>query len=127
MRILHIGAKNFPPAHGGVEKVVYDIVTGMRQVESHVLTEWKPIRPQENVNVLEKGFFPAIRQIRHYCKDNTIDIVHFHKEVFILHALVLQAIGIRCMVTIHGCGWRLSRWGLHFRIALLSLTAWLVL
>jgi len=117
LKVLHVGPKNFPPSHGGVEKVAYDLVMGMPQVESHVLTEWRSDSSWPRVDVLEPGVFRAVRQIRRYCRDQTIDIVHLHKESFTPHALLLSLAGVPCVLTVHGCGWRLARWPLPFRTA----------
>jgi len=97
--------------------VVYDLVTGMGQVESHVLTEWQNDSSGPRVDVLKPGFFGAVRQIRQYCRDQGIDVVHLHKDKFALHALLLSVTGIKCVLTVHGCGWRLARWPLPFRAA----------
>ena len=116
MRVLHVGPKNFPPSHGGVEKVAHDLMVGMKGVESHVLTEWNNDSPQARVGVLEPGILRAVRQIRRYCREQAIDVVHLHKESFTPHALLLSLMGIRCVMTFHGCGWRLARWPLYLRI-----------
>jgi glycosyltransferase involved in cell wall biosynthesis len=116
LRVLHVGPKNFPPNHGGVEKVVYDIVTGMEQVESHVLTEWDN-PPWLRTGTLRPGVIAAFRQIKQYCRDQTIDIVHLHKESFIPHSLLLSLTGVRCVLTIHGCSWRLARWPFYCRMS----------
>jgi glycosyltransferase involved in cell wall biosynthesis len=118
LKVLHVGPKNFPPDHGGVEKVVYDIITAMPQVQSYVLAEWHPASRGEHVCVLEKGFLPAVRQIRDFCRARAVDVVHLHKETFIPHALLLQTLGLRCILTIHGCAWRLARWIWYYRAAL---------
>jgi glycosyltransferase involved in cell wall biosynthesis len=117
LRVLHVGPKNFPPSHGGVEKVAYDLVVGMPHVESHVLTEWRNDSPWPRVSTLERGVLGAVGQIRRYCRDQAIDVVHLHKESFTPHALLLSLSGVKCVLTVHGCGWRLSRWPLHFRAA----------
>ncbi len=117
LKVLHVGPKNFPPSHGGVEKVAYDLVMGMPHVESHVLTEWPSDSPWPRVSTLERGIRRAVGQIRRYCRDQAIDIVHLHKESFTPHALLLSLKGVKCVLTVHGCGWRLARWPLHFRAA----------
>lgn len=121
MRVLHVGPKNFPPAHGGVEKVVFDITSGMEQVISHVLTEWDNPSCWPRVHTLHRGVVRAFRQIRRYCREHQIDVVHLHKEGFIPHALLLHLVGIHCVITIHGCGWRLHRWPFYYRIAVFML------
>ena len=118
MNVLHVGAKNFPPNHGGVEKVVYDLVMGMDQAASHVLTEWENNSSWPRAQVLQRGILKAVRQIRQYCRDQAIDVVHLHKESFTPHALLLSLKGIKCVLTVHGCGWRLARWPLHYRAAI---------
>lgn len=115
LKVLHVGPKNFPPNHGGVEKVVYDIVTGMEHVESHVLTEWGNGSSKPRVEVLKPGVVAAFRQIQRYCHEHDINLVHLHKESFIPHALLLSLAGVKCVLTIHGCSWRLARWPVHYR------------
>ena len=121
MKVLHVGPKNYPPSHGGVEKIVYDLVQGMEEVESHVFTEWNGYADRQRVRPLEPGVRGALRQIRRYCRDEAIDIVHLHKDRYIPHALLLSLAGVRCVLTVHGCGWRLARWPLYLRIPMFIL------
>jgi glycosyltransferase involved in cell wall biosynthesis len=55
------------------------------------------------------------RAVHSYVHDNQIDVVHLHKVAFIPLALLLHFTGIRCVLTLHGCAWRLRRWPLHLR------------
>ena len=112
MEIYHIGPKNFPPSHGGVEKFVYDIVTESKQYKSKVYVEWNQTS-SDRVIPLEKGLFRQIRQIRRSVSNKNNVILHFHKEVFILHSIILMLQGYKCVHTIHGCSWRIKHWGLY--------------
>ncbi len=115
MRVLHVGPKNFPPDHGGVEKVVYDLTQGMSACDSHVFVQRASGTPAANVHILPKGLLGAWRAVRSYVRENRIDVVHLHKETFIPLALLLRFSGIACVLTLHGCAWRLKRWPLSVR------------
>jgi len=121
MKVLHVGPKNFPPAHGGVEKVVYDLVTGMPDVESHVFVEWRQDAPVERVCTLPKGLWRQYRAVSRYARRNGIDVIHIHKEAFVPLGMLLKLAGWRCVATIHGCPWRLRRWPMHIRAAFFTL------
>jgi|SRR5690554_578366 len=114
MKILHIGPKNYPPAHGGVEKVVYDIVSGLEEVESHVLVEWDQ-KEEENIKILPKGYFKQLKFINEYSKQKNISVLHFHKELFVLQAILARLLGFKTVVTIHGCPWRVKKWSIIYR------------
>ena len=116
LKVLHVGPKNFPPSHGGVEKVVYDLVQGLPAIESHVLVEWSPVTPSARVQQLPKGFLAQRRFLLNYATQHSIEIIHFHKEPFIPLALSAQLAEFPCILTLHGCAWRLPRWPLHIRI-----------
>jgi len=118
MKVLHVGPKNYPPNHGGVEKAVYDIVSGMPEVESHIFTEWQSPDSQPRVKKLPKNLFSAWKQVRQYATENGIDVIHLHKETFIPLAILLELSGFRCVITLHGCAWRLTRWPLRYRLLL---------
>ena len=116
LKILQVGTKCFPPNHGGVEKIVYDLVTHITQVESHVLCEWEPSQSLSNVHQLPGGLLAQRRFVRRYVREHGISIVHFHKETFIPLALLLRlGGGFSTVLTIHGCAWRLKRWSLPVR------------
>jgi glycosyltransferase involved in cell wall biosynthesis len=116
MKVLHIGPKNYPPDHGGVEKVVYDLVHNMpNDVESHVLIEWPQDVYEPNVRTLPRGLWRRFREVRRYVGQQGIDVIHLHKETFIPLALLLQLTGSRCTLTLHGCAWRLRRWPIFVR------------
>lgn len=120
MNVIHIGSKNFPPAHGGVEKVVYDIIKGGKtENKSFVLVEWKQ-EDSDLVKVLPKGIIRQILFIVQFCsqKGKKKSILHFHKETFALHAIVFSMLGYKVMLTIHGCAWRIKRWGFIKRTVL---------
>ncbi len=121
MKVLHIGPKNYPPNHGGVEKVVSDIVGGVSEIENHIFTEWEPEVDHPRVMALPKGLFRQLQMARAYAKEKSINLVHLHKETFIPLALLLKLTGHHCVITIHGCAWRLKRWPFHTRLALFLL------
>ncbi len=131
MKVLQVGAKNYPPAHGGTERLVADLVEGLANIESHIFVEWE-----------HDGRFPRVRQlpgnvltqwfaVRQYVKDNDIDLVHLHKSNYVPLGLMLKLSGIRCILTVHGCAWRRGekRWnpGIKAIAALLDFLACLFL
>jgi glycosyltransferase involved in cell wall biosynthesis len=113
MKVLHIGPKNYPPNHGGVERVVYDLVQGMPDVESHIFVEWPHEHLPSNVQVLPVGLMKQLRAVLRYAGEHRVEIIHLHKTTFIPLALLLRLAGRRCVLTIHGCQWRTSRWPKH--------------
>ena len=118
MKVLHVGPKTYPPAHGGVEKAVFDLVQGMPDVQSHIFTEWQSPDSQVRVKKLPKGLVSKWHQVKKYVIENGIDIIHLHKETFIPLAILLELSGFRCVITVHGCAWRLARWPLRYRLPL---------
>ena len=116
MRILHIGPKNYPPAHGGVEKVVYDIASGLEKAESHILVEWDQ-GEKDNIKILPKGVLKQVKFILDYSKQKKISVLHFHKEAFVFHAILATFLGHKTVVTIHGCPWRVKKWNIFYRFA----------
>lgn len=115
MKILHIGSKTFPPKHGGVEKIVFDISQGMSDVESFHLVEWEQEDVNDKVQILKKGLFFQFEQVKKTVSDNQIDIIHLHKETFVPLAILLRISGRKVVWTNHGCAWRISRWAWHYR------------
>lgn len=116
MNILHVGPKTFPPAHGGVEKIVFDIVNGVHDFQSYIFVEW-PQAETDYVKVLPKGIYRQFVYICKFMKENKISTAHFHKEAFIPHALISSLYGVKTIITLHGVAWRLRRWKWYFRIA----------
>ena len=121
LKVLRIGPKNYPPNHGGVEKNAYLLVNGMPEVENHIFTEWEPVINCHRVMALPKGLLRQLQIVRAYAKEKSIDVVHLHKETFIPLGLLLKLMGHRCILTVHGCAWRLKRWPFHTRLALFIL------
>lgn len=115
MKILHIGLKNYPPAHGGVEKVVYEINQSLKNIEFYIFVEWKQ-KENKYIKVLPQGILKQIRFIKSYVKENNRSILHFHKEGFIPHSILLSLCGNKVIHTIHGCAWRVKRWSWWIRI-----------
>jgi glycosyltransferase involved in cell wall biosynthesis len=123
LRVLHIGAKNYPPAHGGTERLVADLVDGLTETESHLFVE----RDQDHA-------FPRMQQVsgnlirqwmttRKYVKQHRIDLVHLHKTNSAPLGLMLKLSGIKCILTVHGCGWRRGekRWGAGIKMTAMLL------
>lgn len=117
MKVLHVGTKTWPPRHGGVEKIVYDLVSAAGAVESWVLADACE-REEGRVGQLAAGLLPAWRQVRSLVRREGLDLVHLHKETSIPLALLLRLSGLRCVLTLHGLAWRLARWSLMQRAAL---------
>lgn len=118
MRILHIGPKNYPPSHGGTERLVYDLVKGMPGVESHVFVEWDHNNKYPRITKLPKGIIARWKMVRDYVRRNNIDIIHIHKSSNIPLALALKLSGFKCILTVHGCIWRRgeARWSLLTKV-----------
>lgn len=117
MKVLQIGAKNFPPAHGGTETVVYHIVQSLRDiVDFKILVEWKQDLVEnvesipENLSYLNKMYF-----ILKYARKNEIDIIHFHNEKYIPMAIVLSMVFKRIVLTVHGVHFRSPKWNYFTR------------
>ncbi|HQM43720.1 MAG TPA: glycosyltransferase family 4 protein [Smithellaceae bacterium] len=115
MKVLHVGPKNYPPAHGGVEKVVFDIIENTNNIDNYVFVEWQQPN-NENIRTLPVGILNQIKFILSSIKLNNIDIIHLHKETFIPHSIFLSLLGRKTVLTFHGCGWRVPRWPWYYRI-----------
>lgn len=113
MKILQVGAKNYPPAHGGTERLVADLVEGLSDTENHIFVEWEPDCPVPRVQRLPGNILMQWIAVRRYIKNNKIDIVHLHKTNYVPLGLMLKLSGVKCILTVHGCGWRRGekRWG----------------
>ena len=73
MKVLQVGAKNYPPAHGGTKRVVYNIVHSIAAIDFHLMVEWE--QPQtEKINVIPNslGYFGRMQYILKYAKQNGI-------------------------------------------------------
>lgn len=116
IRVLHFGAKTYPPSHGGVEKIVFDLAIGT-SVESHVVADMVD-GEFDDVIVRERGFLNGFFQLVKVCKERDINVVHFHKETSIPYALMLKAMGFKSILTLHGFGWKVPRWPLVARVGL---------
>lgn len=114
MKVLHVGAKNYPPAHGGVEKVIFDISNGIENLESYIFVEW-PQDEHENVEILPNGLWKQFKAILSFSSKRSISAIHFHKEAFIPHAIWSSIFNNKVLITIHGCAWRLKRWAWYYR------------
>lgn len=106
LRILHVGAKNFPPQHGGTERLVYELVQGMPEVESHIFVEWGHNHDLPRVERMPKSIIARWKMISNYVRENDIDIIHIHKSSNVPLSLLLKLSGFRCILTVHGCVWR---------------------
>lgn len=103
MRILHIGAKNYPPNHGGTERVVYNIVSSIPDVDFFISVEWDQ-KISDNIIQLPKelGYFGRMLFIKKFIHQNNIDIVHFHNEKYIPMAAFFSFIKKGVVLTDHG-------------------------
>jgi len=102
MKVVHVGPKNYPPSHGGTERVVYNIVSNSEDIESHIMVEFSQ-KEQDKISVLPKSYLKRLRFILNYVKEKEIDIVHFHNETYIPLALLYSFFNKKNVVTIHGC------------------------
>lgn len=120
-QIIRVGVKNFPPAHGGVERMAYSTINGLaNDFDFTVFTEWhNDLPPPQGINVIEfkPGIFAKIRQIRAEVRDKKRTILHFQRETFMPFAVLFACMGYTVVASIHGCAWRLKKWGWIYRIA----------
>lgn len=118
LKVLHIGPKNYPPNHGGTERLVYDLVTSMPEIESHVFVEWNNDSHYPRVRRLPRGLITRWKMISDYMRSNGIDIIHIHKSSNTPLALLLKLSGFKCILTVHGCIWRRgeARWSLLTKV-----------
>ena len=131
MKVLHVGAKNYPPAHGGTERLVADLVEGLADTESHIFVEWEHDGRVPRVRQLPGNILKQWIALRQYVKTHDIDLVHLHKSNYTPLGLMLKLSGARCILTVHGCAWRRGekRWnpGIKATAAFLDLLACLFL
>ena len=113
MKVLQVGAKNYPPAHGGTERLVADLVDGLAEMESHVFVEQDHDGVFPRVHELSGNVLRQWRVARKYIRSQGIDLVHLHKTNSAPLGLLLKLSGVPCILTVHGCGWRRGekRWG----------------
>lgn len=117
MKVLHVGPKNYPPNHGGVEKSVYDITRNIISIKFYVFVEWKQ-KETDRVRVLPSGIIKQLKAIRNLIIKEQIDVIHFHKEGFIPHSLYFSIFNDQnCVHSIRGCAWRIKRWSWWIRIS----------
>lgn len=121
-QIFRIGIKNYPAAHGGVEAATYNFVKATKDKYGFtIFTVWDNPTVVDNevdgvrVYQLEKGWFGRFRQIRNAVKDKKNTILHFHMEIFILHAIVFSLLGYNVVSSIHGLSWHNPKmsWLMH--------------
>jgi len=117
MKVLQVGAKNYPPAHGGTERVVYNIVNSIADVDFHLLVEWQQDE-SENIKVIPQnlGYFGRMKYILNYAKKNEIDIIHFHNEKYIPMAMLLSVVFSRIVLTVHAVHFRSPKFSWFTRI-----------
>jgi len=116
LKVLQIGAKNFPPSHGGTERVVYNIVQSITNVDFYLLVEWEQ-QETEKIKVLPNklNYFQRMVFIYHYAKNNSMDIIHFHNEKYIPMAILLSVFFRRIVLTVHGVHFRSPRYNLFIK------------
>ncbi len=130
MLVVHVGSKTWPPRHGGVEKVVYDLATGLPESSVVFAGEVEETKGNVPIHVQAAGLLGAMRQLSAFaasCPEKPL--FHFHKETSIPLALLMRLKGQRCVLTLHGFAWRIARWSWLQRSALwlLDLAAYLLL
>lgn len=116
-KILHYGAKTYPPSHGGVEKIVFDLANRCDEFESYVIADSINFSSDFIVE-RDVGFVRGFFQLVKLCRDKEIDLIHFHKETSIPIAFLMRLIGCKTVLTLHGFGWKVPRWSLFSRGAL---------
>jgi glycosyltransferase involved in cell wall biosynthesis len=103
MKVLHVGAKNYPPNHGGTERVVYNIVNSIDDVEFLIMVEWDQEESDHIVPIPKGlGYIGRLFYIFNYIKMNAIDIVHFHNEKYIPMAAFISIFRKGVVLTDHG-------------------------
>ncbi len=131
MKVLQVGAKNYPPAHGGTERLVADLAEGLVDTETHILVTQEPDGTFPRVQHVSGNVLRQWRTASRYIKAHGIDLVHLHKTNSVPLGMLLRLSGIRCILTVHGCGWRRAekRWGMGVKVtaALLDFLACLLL
>lgn len=122
MKVLQVGAKNYPPAHGGTERVVYNIVNSIKDIDFYLLVEWEQ-EENDRIKVIPKnlGYIGRLKYILSYAKRNSIDVIHFHNEKYIPMAILLTCVFPKIVLTVHGVHFRSPKFSMPTRI-----TFWLV-
>ncbi len=118
MKVLHVGAKNYPPSHGGTERVVYDLVNNDKDIDSHILVEFEQ-EESINIKILPKGYLKKLKFILKYVEVNNIEVVHFHNETYVPLALLFSLRNKKNLVTIHGCHFTNPKYNLLQRFSIL--------
>ena len=118
MKVLQVGAKNYPPAHGGTERVVYNIVNSIDDIDFFLMVEWEQLQ-SEKINVIPQslGYFGRMKYILKYVRQNGIDVIHFHNEKYIPMAILLTFVFPKIVLTIHGVHWRSPQFSWFLRVA----------
>ncbi len=138
LRVAMIGQKRVPSREGGVEVVVWELATRMRdlgvEVDCYNRSGYR-IVPHRNYRRIadRKGWFqdgiriltiPTVRNGKLnaivYSVFATLralfghyDVIHFHAEGPCLMCWLPKLFGIRVIATIHGLDWQRAKWG-HF-------------
>ena len=116
MKVLHVGAKNYPPNHGGTERVVYNIVNSIDDIEFLIMVEWDQEESDHIVAIPKKlGYIGRLYFILKYIKVNAIDVVHFHNEKYIPMAAFLSFFKKGVVLTDHGAQSKNPKYSLLIR------------
>lgn len=117
MKVLHVGAKNYPPAHGGTERVVYNIVNAIASVDFYLMVEWDQ-QLTDRISLLpdDKGYMGKMMYILKFARKHGIDIIHFHNEKYIPMAMMLSLVFRKIVLTVHGVHFRSPKFSLFHRI-----------
>ena len=117
LKVLHVGAKNYPPAHGGTERVVYNIINAIDNVDFYILVEWdQPVTDRIFILPKDLSYLSKMRYINSFAKEHGIDIIHFHNEKYIPMALWLSIVFKKIVLTVHGVHFRSPKFSFINRI-----------
>ena len=142
-RVAMIGHKRVPSREGGIEVVVWELATRLRdkgyEVECYNRSGYRmkhsdydripgkpgffregvriliiPTVANGKLNAIVYSFFATVRALfGHY------DVIHFHAEGPCLMCWLPKLFGIRVVATIHGLDWQRAKWG-HFASKMLQ-------
>lgn len=117
MKVLHVGAKNYPPNHGGTERVVHNIVNSIPDVEFFIMVEWSH-EVSNNIILMPKnfGYIGRLFFILKFVLKNNINIIHFHNEKYIPMAVFFSSFKKGVVLTDHGAQSKNPKYSLGIRV-----------
>ncbi len=144
LRVAMIGHKRIPSREGGVEVVVWELATRLRdlgiEVDCYNRSGYRVVKERDYTRIPGKrGWYcdgiriltiPTMRNGKLnaivYSVLATIralfghyDVIHFHAEGPCLMCWLPKLFGIRVVATIHGLDWQRAKWG-HFASRMLK-------